>query len=1625
MIMPPIVPRHPGLTVTGAKRTSEGGMDLWAIHRNIANEFVDIPLKTTPSPFDLALIEDSEDESRKKKIELSSFISISAENIGVGPLKELVTPTPTLFQFKSFSSISPILVGSQDATDIFFNIDQSKIDIDQIADGVVYRKYTKIEQVKLATVEAGAQPTDPPLVSLAEQSIPVAAHSDITYPGAQIDEAAQLRHIQGTDTTVGPMTDFIDMDGFRIKNAGEPILPDDVARLQDIQNISGHIIHWDINDEILQAAPIVEAEIVDDLIFLVETPVWQESLQYNLWEKRRIHLSDLRKSQDSAYHYDVADEFSRSPLKSGDVSNCFIIAEDGDDGFSKKEILLHGIFIPNIDTTAFHTNIYGEIFNISRKTTPITGDEVFLIEDPNAEETNRKFSLTLNDIAQKNFDENAFHWNVDDEFKQLTHLSPSAGDSIFYEQSNTGKKYKMTFGDLPTAFDAGAVHRNRGNEIWYIPEEANHTKIQNAYAIIELYGATSGERLKKKVRVANIAASTQGEVNYGINVGDGEISLYRGKSGSGLEFNTITPDDTIEFYEDSLNPGEYHLKTNPDNVKVDSANVDCGLGILRGFISGFERAAFWAASVDSIANTADCLAIWAVLGPLGTQVESLEGRVDFIGGQLDFTQLQVDNIRDDLDILSDNALQEIVPLVSAGYVPRYLLSKNGTEIRETGISINDGAPYLPNNIDFTISENALLGQRVGLIGLHDVFNSAGNWPTPDGYDAYDAYHTAIYYQAGHQYKAWFRPLLVSTQDGGGGQKRSPFKITEGKNPDQHLLRELKPSWWLENPPEIIGDGLDTTRTNSIIEPIRAGSTGIKSVKIGMLYDSEEYHAYFDRLVMKAAKFKDDNTKYYYTFIPRLVHFDAHGDVNNTHFLIYGFNRDTFEEGYHDIWQTRNLRAGPGIDISVYQQDGSLQISYSGQMILENIGTGVPIYTGVDPQTGANLLRSLKSNINNRREGIEVVGDQEGNILFGLRHGKVEGYDWQNVVEPYWINIVPGEIYANNRQFISSFYSENGELNPEIERVKFVKKRQNQQDLLYNVGLQPLVTFPFSKPLEPGGIEIFDSYVDSDDMVYQLELSNVYPGRGISITQPFINNEDISLLIENDMGNYNDIQGYNSSARVLDDTNLNYTQPAFRRLTNCKNVTNFGAINYNFITTIRSTDETYRNILLRGLYCIPQSAWSTTYGLFPMIAQKDNNLQDRFCIRSLSFRWGAPWTDVYDTLRGRNQVTRFVDVSNWTNNRFPQREVMLAIPTVKNMKRYFNDIKHLIPEKEKFKSSETTHSVFWGTYFTDENEPAESSTILFREIDIRNHTSDEILNFSVDSNFFADDTLTIGLDPYQIKRLGIQAVDLDMGTYRIKNVANPQDPNDVVPLSMYTELAQRIAALELIAHPKDHDDGSDPFDEDFDLGGDETSWREDAIPGDIIPHKVINMKDADLNVLTDGVNVGTLKNYINNFVEQFHIIKLKNSVDGNVVTLDNGAFGKFFLINPDINDMTILLPEITPTNKGKIIYFKYESDDLINNQPYNVTLGINGPFGCKINKLKSFFDITNSHNVISIMSDGDKNWILFSSSLLSGSPKIELGNQQLIPEYADNSAAIADGMKSGIVYRTGDNLKIVH
>lgn len=94
----------------------------------------------------------------------------------------------------------------------------SIVTMDTIEDGTLFRKVPIDEYNKLLTVAEYADVTGVLNVETAHAGIDVSAHSDLVSAGADIDSAVSLKHIQGTDTTLGIMTASVDMGNYDISN---------------------------------------------------------------------------------------------------------------------------------------------------------------------------------------------------------------------------------------------------------------------------------------------------------------------------------------------------------------------------------------------------------------------------------------------------------------------------------------------------------------------------------------------------------------------------------------------------------------------------------------------------------------------------------------------------------------------------------------------------------------------------------------------------------------------------------------------------------------------------------------------------------------------------------------------------------------------------------------------------------------------------------------------------------------------------------------------------------------------------------------------------------------------------------------------------------------------------------------------------------------------------------------------------------------------------------------------------------------------------------------------------------------------------------------------------------------
>jgi len=257
-----------------------GSFDEDAVHLHRSNEIsildeASIPLDNSS----WMIIEDPRVGFLKRKVSLTNLLNANPVTLSldVGQQFGEIPEKTTL------NGLDHLLI--EDSEDNFAkkHIDISSIPIEELTDGVIYKKYLDTERTKLTGIEDGADVTNATNVTTVLNTLNVNSMADITSSGADIEDAVTLKHTQGSDTTVGVQTASIDMGGNAIVDVADPTQAQEVATKNYVDN-SGS------NDP-------------------------------------------------EAFHKNVLDEFGPLPLKSGiiDIIDNFLI-EDSDNSNSKARV---------------------------------------------------------------------------------------------------------------------------------------------------------------------------------------------------------------------------------------------------------------------------------------------------------------------------------------------------------------------------------------------------------------------------------------------------------------------------------------------------------------------------------------------------------------------------------------------------------------------------------------------------------------------------------------------------------------------------------------------------------------------------------------------------------------------------------------------------------------------------------------------------------------------------------------------------------------------------------------------------------------------------------------------------------------------------------------------------------------------------------------------------------------------------------------------------------------------------------------------------------------------------------------------------------------------------------------
>jgi len=718
------------------------GNDATAIHWDVKNEFVHMDEKLHPISDDWIMIEDSENEDAKKRIKFSTVGNQTAQNIGdygVGIYKNDTTD-PTVFEFKKIvigpllpAGLSPLEIDSTD-TEVVLTFIAANLSIDDIGDGITYKKYLAEERSKLSGIEPLADVTTIERVETAEHSILVSSHQDISAPGQDIDDAAAKKHTQGTDTTLGVMTEAINMGGFRVQNGADPILDTDFVtkHYMDGNVTDTEAIHVDEINEIYNLNPVTVTE--DDIVFVVEKP---GSGTPPNWFKRKLSLSQIYSHFDNLHvvHTDKPNEFVSAPETTIASNSDIYLVEVYDSvtsSFNKRRITFQTMS-SGFASDVFHYHTPNEFFNlIDKKDGPFSADDRLVMEDSDDEYT--KKYINYGDLVNDATDPKAIHYDGVGEFDTIVHETTVATTDVFIiekpmdDLTNPGEKRKITFGQIPTGHDASAVHMEGVNE--YAGVERKSSSLDASYLLLEeSEEETPSNRVKKRVRISDLPTGGGGQVNYGINQG-GDTPIYDGKSGSGLIFRTIKlgtgfkdpgDGDAVEIsldFDKIKSELNLHLK----DVKND--------GVL---FWDDRKSAMWqhmlwdAASVTSIAvaavaagNSAAITVLEGELGALTTTVEGIQTEIDAMDLRIADNSEDIVGLDERVTAIDDNMVMDVVS-VNPNYtniLKGIVYGKDGNYVKLKNIGVYDSF-IKPNTLQIT---DDFLNEAVELKSVNVVRN---------------------------------------------------------------------------------------------------------------------------------------------------------------------------------------------------------------------------------------------------------------------------------------------------------------------------------------------------------------------------------------------------------------------------------------------------------------------------------------------------------------------------------------------------------------------------------------------------------------------------------------------------------------------------------------------------------------------------------------------------------------------------------------------------------------------------------------------------------------------------------------------------------------------------------------
>ena len=170
----------------------------------------------------------------------------------------------------------------------------------------------------------------------------------------------------------------------------------------------------------------------------------------------------------------------------------------------------------------------------------------------------------------------------------------------------------------------------------------------------------------------------------------------------------------------------------------------------------------------------------------------------------------------------------------------------------------------------------------------------------------------------------------------------------------------------------------------------------------------------------------------------------------------------------------------------------------------------------------------------------------------------------------------------------------------------------------------------------------------------------------------------------------------------------------------------------------------------------------------------------------------------------------------------------------------------------------------------------------------------------------------------------------------------------------------------------------------------------------------------LNAKVDGTTITVIDNKLTVPYLNCENVVWLTPTSNNPIQLDNSNLNTFFIINTHDYSANIYLPLISSQNAGAAIRF------IILPAPFGI-LSLNSHVGPNtLNGNHSSINVLVSGITIDVISDGVNNWIV--NSPMYSRPNI---GTEFLAEFENNAAAVAGGLGLGDIYRTGEFLKAVY